>query len=126
MFHFKGVTELEIRGKKRLLKFNMRAISYFCDLQNLTIMSMARELGNPKISTLASFLYAGAVTYSKSISVDIDFTEDETFEWVDELGMDRVLKMITDLLIVPADLTKKKKAGHRKKRMDLILHGETT
>jgi hypothetical protein len=43
MIHFKGVVEKEIGGKKVFFKFNMAALSFFADLQGLTIQKLGLE-----------------------------------------------------------------------------------
>jgi hypothetical protein len=103
MIHFKGVVEKEINGKKVFFKFNMAALSFFSDLQGLTIQGLSKELTDPKFSTLANFFYAGAVTYCKQEKKPQDFTQDDAFEWIGVLGFETAVQVFADAFTSPPE-----------------------
>jgi hypothetical protein len=103
MIHFKGVVEKEINGKKVFFKFNMAALSYFADLQGLTIQQLSKELTDPKFSTIASFFYAGAVTYCKQEKVSQEFSQDDAFEWISVLGFEEAVQLFADAFTAPVE-----------------------
>jgi hypothetical protein len=103
MIHFKGVVERQIDGKAVLFKFNMAALSYFADLHGLTIQQLSKELTDPKFSTIANFLYAGAVTYCRQDKVKQEFTQDDAFEWVAALGFEEAVLLFAEAFNSPTE-----------------------
>jgi hypothetical protein len=103
MIHFKGVVEKEIGGKKVFFKFNMAALSYFADLQGLTIQKLGIELSDPKFSTIANFFYAGAVTYCRQEKKPQEFTQDDALEWIGIIGFEEAVQLFADAFVAPVE-----------------------
>lgn len=101
MIHFKGIVEKEIGGKKYFFKFNMAALTLLGDLQNAGIVEMGKQLKNPKLSTIANFLYAGAVTYCRQEKVPQTFTQDDATEWMMAIGLPESIDLLTEAFDVP-------------------------
>jgi hypothetical protein len=101
MIHFKGIVEKEIGGKKFFFKFNMAALTLFGDLQGLTLRQLGLELQNVRLSTLANFFYAGAVTFCKQEKSEQTFSQDDAAEWIAELGIIESLRLLNEAFDVP-------------------------
>lgn len=103
MLQFKGIVEKDINGKKVFLKFNMATLTMLGDLQNVSLTELAQELMNPKLSTVANFLYAGAKVYDRQEKPKKfqNYTQDDASEWVAALGFDDALSILNDAFDAP-------------------------
>lgn len=101
LIFFRGDVEKKVGGKNRLFRFNMAAITLLGDLQNAPLTQLAVEVSNPKMSTVANFLYAGAYTYARQEKKMIDFSQDDATEWLNEIGLDVALEMLGKAFEVP-------------------------
>jgi hypothetical protein len=96
-----GDVEKQIKGKPVTFRFNMASLTMLGDLQNASLTALAYECMNPKLSTLANFLYSGAYVYCKQEKKKIDFTQDIGPEWDAELGIDGALDMLLKAFELP-------------------------
>lgn len=104
MVRFKGEAEKEVNGKKLSFKWNMAALCLLGDIQNRSMSQLAREFLNPKFSTLSNFLYVGAVEFYKQSKKPIDFSTDDAAEWLDIIGIDKTLDLLSTAFETPEDL----------------------
>lgn len=83
-----GLINIEIGGKHRTLKFNMRAIETFSEIKNG---------GNGTLSAAASMIYSGLIGYYYAKQVEPDFTFEDVNDWVEELIYDGKEEIISKI-----------------------------
>ncbi|HYF69085.1 MAG TPA: hypothetical protein VD884_13170 [Ohtaekwangia sp.] len=103
MIYFKGIVEKEVNGKKIFFRHDMGALTMLGDIQNIGVNEIIRDCMRAKLSTLASFLYAGAARYCNLEKKTIDFTMDDAVEWLsdDKIGFKATLDMVEDCFKSP-------------------------
>lgn len=103
MLQFKGLVEREISGKKVFFKFNMAAMTMLGDLQNLSMADLGVELANPKFSTVANFLYAGAKVYDRQEKPKEpqNFSQDDAAEWLSQMGLSAAMDLFNEAFDAP-------------------------
>lgn len=106
-----GLINVEIGGKQRTLKFNMRAIETFSEIKNG---------GNGTLSAAASMIYSGLTGYCYAKQIEPDFTFEDVNDWVEELmyeGKEDVISKIDKCLAESKALIyfMKKAEGAKKK-----------
>ena len=73
-----GLITLQIGGKQRTLKFNMRAVEAFGEIKNA---------GTSVVSSSVNLIYAGLVGACYVKQEEPDFTFEDVSEWVEDLIM---------------------------------------
>ena len=101
MLIFRGDVEKTINEQSVHFRFNMAALTLLGDLQNASLTELGRQLIDPKLSTIANFLYAGAYTYCKQEKKIITFTQDDATEWVSVMGIPSALDLLLQAFAVP-------------------------
>lgn len=101
MIKNRGTVEKEIAGKKIGFKFSMAAFEAMGDDLNLGLSGLLISIGQGKLSTLATFLYRGAMQFAKSEKKQVDFTREDASEWLGELGFEEVMKLAESCIEVP-------------------------
>lgn len=101
MIKYRGLVEKSINNKKVFFKFNMAAFEMLGDLQNMGLSEVIRSAAVGRISTLSAFLYSGAMQYCKQEKTKADFTREDTTDWIEQIGWENVLKLITDCFEAP-------------------------
>jgi hypothetical protein len=81
-----GLITLNLGGKERTLKFNMRA---------LEVLSEAKCAGDFGISSVSIVVYAGLIGWHYAKQMDPDFTFEEVSDWVEELTMSEDAKVLS-------------------------------
>jgi hypothetical protein len=90
--------EFKIGDRERGLSFGMNTIKIITDLTGIKpLEEIFGKLKDQDLTFVMTFFYACALHYAKSKKQDIDFTEFDTNEWMDELGLERVKEMIGQL-----------------------------
>jgi hypothetical protein len=124
MIYFKGVVEKEVGGRKIYFRHDMGALSMLGDIQNIGVNEIIKDCMRGKLSTLAAFLYSGAVRYCAVNKKEIDFTMDDAIEWLteDKIGFAATLKMVEECFKSPKFEEKNGQAtvtGHSETRSSL-------
>lgn len=101
MIKNRGTVEREISGKKIGFKFSMAAFEAMGDDLNLGLSGLLISIGQGKLSTLATFLYRGAMQYCKAEKKEVNFTRDDASEWLGELGFEEVMKLAESCIEAP-------------------------
>ena len=107
IINYKGLVDLEIGGKVISFKFNMAAFTLLNDLQNCSMRELSVQLSDPKFSTFANFLYAGAETAYLQDGKNADakgkrtFTQFDGPEWMNQLDVDKVHSLLGKAFEVP-------------------------
>lgn len=101
MIKNRGTVEKEIAGKKISFKFNMAAFEAMGDDLNLGLSGLLISIGQGKLSTLATFLYRGAMQFCKSEKKQPDFNREDASEWLGELGFEEVMKLAESCIEAP-------------------------
>ncbi len=107
--------EFEINGKKRGFRFGTYTFKLIYELagKDVNIEDVFTKLGNRDGSTLdqfeflTTFCYACAKHYALSNKQEIDFTEVDVADWIDERGVTTILLDINELTEVWQGSTKK-------------------
>jgi hypothetical protein len=90
----KGISEIEVSGRKRGFKFGTYQLSIVCELEKCSLSELSNKLRAANLSTVLNVLYAGAVSYCKSNKIDIDFEVVDVADWMDEIGLDQGMQII--------------------------------
>lgn len=83
-----GLITLQLGGKERTLKFNMRA------LETLSEVKLAGDLG---LSSVAVVVYAGLIGWHYVKQVKPDFTFEDVSEWVEEITLSGDTQILSDI-----------------------------
>ena len=104
----KGIFEFEVSGQKRGFKFGTYGISVACEKENCTVDVLLRRCGipylsngkpkadDPKLKALLHLFYGAAIHYAEDHNHSIDFKTSTVSNWLDEIGMDGVQKMMAE------------------------------
>lgn len=92
------VSEIEVNGVSRGFKFGTYAMAITCKEEGCSVTELGEKLQDPSnnLLTLLNFLYGAAVSYCKSKGVNPDFTASEVSDWLDEIGIDKAMSIITE------------------------------
>lgn len=101
MIKNRGTVEKQIAGKKIGFKFDMAAFEAMGDDLDLGLSGLLTSIGQGKLSTLATFLYRGAMRYAKAEKKQIDFTREDASEWLGELGFEETIKLALSCIDAP-------------------------
>ena len=83
-----GLITLQLGGKERTLKFNMRA------LETLSEVKLAGDFG---LSSIAVVVYAGLIGWHYVKQIKPDFTFEDVSEWVEELTLSGDTQVLSDI-----------------------------
>jgi hypothetical protein len=83
-----GLITLQLGGKERTLKFNMRA------LETLSEVKLAGDIG---LSSAAVIVYAGLIGWHYAKQTQPDFTFEDVSEWVEDIMLSEDRGVIADV-----------------------------
>jgi len=98
----KGIFEFEVNGETRGLKFSTYALAVACEAcDNCTVDELFEKIGvsgNQRVSpmSLSKFFYGAAVAYAESKNLKVDFKVSHVSDWMDEIGVAQVNKVLID------------------------------
>lgn len=101
MIKYRGLVEKEISGRKISFKFNMAAFEAVGDDLNMGLSALLISMGTGKLSTLATFLYRGALQYCKQEKIEPTFKREDASDWLGELGFEEAMRMAEACLDTP-------------------------
>jgi hypothetical protein len=80
--------ELRLNNKTIHLKWGTWAMREFCQRNNITIDKYFELLGKTQfdIDLIVQLVFIGYKSACISLKIPIDYTEDETCDWIDEMG----------------------------------------
>lgn len=115
----KGIFEFEVNGVKRGFKFGTYGISVACEKDDCTVDVLLKRCGipylnangdassdKPRLKSLLNFFYGAAVHYAEDHNLPTDFKPSTVSNWMDEIGLENVNKMVVNGLqqYVPKNL----------------------
>lgn len=112
MDKFTGYIEIEAGGKVRPLKFS---VGCWLMLAEKTKMSSLNELFEKSSSYIHEAIYCAAIVGYRTARMPIDFTEDDVFIWVDELGLEKINEVV-EVMSLSFSLDEKKEVKDAKKK----------
>lgn len=83
-----GFIEVKVGSKKIAFKFGMGAFALFTELSNIPLSKMGDALNEnspTQLSALIKLLYAAAYQGQLSMKRDVEFTENDVANWLDEM-----------------------------------------
>lgn len=104
----KGIFEFDVSGVKRGFKFGTYAMSVACEKENCAVDVLLKRCGipymangkpkadDPKLMSLMHLFYGAAIHYAEDHNQPINFKPSTVSNWLDEIGMDGVNKMIAE------------------------------
>lgn len=93
----KGIIERDILGKSRGFKFGTYQMGLLSELQGTALSDLENvDADKNNFKTLINYLYSAAVSYCKSNKIQIDFTNVDVADWIDEIGLDEAGKIVSD------------------------------
>ena len=104
----KGIFEFEVGGVKRGFKFGTYGISVACEKEDCSVDVLLKRCGipylvdgkpkadAPKLKALLHLFYGAAVHYAEDQNQILDFKPSTVSNWLDEIGLDKVNKMMVD------------------------------
>jgi hypothetical protein len=108
---YKGITEIEVSGKKQGLKFGMLASGIFCQTEGVTLKEMTVRLQNPTPFTAINCVYSAAKAFDKSKKIDSNYTPEDVADWIDEIGIDKIFEIIlSSMNVYDGEIDKKEKS----------------
>lgn len=104
--------EVEIEGKKVGFRFGVRAIESLSKSTGLsTIDAIITKLVEQDIPFRTKFLLACAVEYCRKNGMTVVYTEEDAFDWQDDLGLIETSKLIDSLLKVYSGIKNQEAPG---------------
>lgn len=122
----KGIFEFEAGGAKRGFKFGTYGISVACEKDDCSVDVLLKRCGipymdskgemkadKPRLKSLLNFFYGAAVHYAEDNNQSTEFKPSTVSNWLDEIGLDNVNKMIVQGLqqYIPKNLTSLAETG---------------
>lgn len=121
------MSEREISGRKRYFQFGTYTFKIIRQQTGVdTVEEVFNRLANKKknesgeevkilsqidhIDYLSQFLFSCAKHAALALKEEIDFTELDVSDWMDEIGYDSAMRLVTELIEAYADVEKNHKA----------------
>ena len=95
----KGIISKEVDGKVRHFHFGTQMFVQLED-QGITLSNMQEKLQDRMFNTTIEILYNAATSYCRINRQDVDFEREDVAVWIDEIGINDSVNMITDGLKV--------------------------
>ena len=92
----KGQVEIEIGGRKRLLKFGTNMTAIFSELRGLELKDTLLKIGDRDhwtISDLRDVIYSALAAGCHTSKTEKDFDTFDVGDWLDELNQDQYKKI---------------------------------
>ncbi len=99
--------EVEIGGKTRGFKFGTYQMGIACHEESLLLnrtvdmVELGRRMDSGNLSTILNFLYGAAYAYCVSKKEKVDFGPIDVSEWIDEIGFDKAMQLLSDGMRTP-------------------------
>ncbi len=93
---FGGSITTELGGQQRTLRFGINAMNMMLSELGLKDDDIAK-LFSLGLSALPTFIYCGLYADCKSRKADIDFDKWDIGDWLDEIGMEGMESLFTDI-----------------------------
>jgi len=107
--------KIDQEGKEKEIgfRFNMFSLGEACRIEgNVTMNELFYRLGlgeheetkqkrETDIVTLTNFFFVAAVNYNKGKKLDVDFTPTDVSDWIEWIGYDKGLNMLSEALKSP-------------------------
>lgn len=95
----KGIISKEVDGKVRHFHFGTQMFLQLEDA-GITLSNMQEKMKEKMFNTTIEIMYNAATAYCKVNKKDVDFERDDVSVWVDEIGINDSVNMITEGLKV--------------------------
>lgn len=97
-----GVIEFEIDGKKRGLKFDQYGLMVAARKDDCSLSEFfTRVLTEKDPLSFVHLMYGTAVAYNESKGRRLDFTVDDMYSWIEQVGAERMSEYIKEGLSAP-------------------------
>ena len=91
-----GETTFQHNGKIIGLKFGTRCYYMLEKELGLSLSTFAEYMQQKQIVSSVEIIYYAAVSYCMSYKKEQDFTKEDVFDWIDNLGLDEVGKIVAE------------------------------
>lgn len=101
------IFEFEIEGKKVGLRFGMLTNGKACRIDgNISLSELFKRLGitgeqQPDFATITNWFYSAALVYNESNKIPIDFTAADVSDWLDHIGLEKLMDLIKNSFETP-------------------------
>jgi hypothetical protein len=105
------IVDFEINGKKRGFKFGTLAVRMIMELRGLNSINdlIIRMSNAADIPFTLDILYCAAKSWCMAKKVEIDFTQEDVADWMDEIGLDEATSIINKAFTQYSPPTKQSK-----------------
>lgn len=91
-----GESTFDYKGKTIGLKFGTRCYYMLEKELDISLSTFADYMKKRHIVSCVEIIYCAAVSYCMSYKKEQDFTKEDVYDWIDELGLEQVGKIIGD------------------------------
>jgi len=111
----KAEKQIQIGGKKRLMKMGTNSTAIFCEMHNIPLADFQSHFENMGMLQFRDLVYACLKDGARKEGKDFNVSPDDVGDWLDEDGVTEAVMDFMNSINAPSEAKGSQKSGSKKK-----------